>query len=312
MKAPAIARNRGVAGRGAWGRRAVLALPFAWLLAFFLVPFLIVATISLATPRVGIPPYVPVFDWSGGHLWPSIHADLSTFSLLFQDELYVGAYLESLKIAGISTLLCLLIGYPMALGITRAAPNRRGPLLMLVILPFWTSFLIRVYAWMGILKDEGLLNSLLQWLGVIHHPLVILNTDIAIYIGIVYSYLPFMILPLYATLERQDPALLEAAADLGARPWRAFLSVTLPLSLPGIVAGTLVVFIPAVGEYVIPDLLGGGETNMLGKALWDVFAMSRDWPTASALAVAMLAALVLPLALLSRFQSRMEPAEDGK
>ncbi len=294
-----------------WGRRAVLTLPFVWLLAFFLLPFIIVAAISLAESRVGIPPYVPLFDWTQGGVWPASHASLDNFVQLFQDDLYVDAYLHSLSVAGISTAICLLIGYPMALAIARAAPARRGPLLMLVVLPFWTSFLIRVYAWMGILKDEGLLNSLLQGLGLIDQPLVILNTDLAIYIGIVYSYLPFMILPLYATLERQDPALLEAAADLGARPWRAFLSVTLPLSLPGIVAGTLVVFIPAVGEYVIPDLLGGSGSNMLGKALWDVFAMSRDWPTAAALAVAMLAALVLPLGLLNRLQRRLEPAEEG-
>ncbi len=297
--------------RAAWGRRAVLALPFLWLLAFFLVPFLIVAAISLAEQRIGIPPYVPLLDWSGAGVWPVLHASFTNFVQLFQDDLYVDAYLHSIKIAGVSTLLCLALGYPMALAIARARPSRRGPLLMLVILPFWTSFLIRVYAWMGILKDEGLLNGLLQWLGLIHQPLVILNTDLAIYVGIVYSYLPFMILPLYATLERHDPALLEAAADLGARPFRAFLSVTLPLSLPGIVAGTLVVFIPAVGEYVIPDLLGGSASNMLGKDLWDVFAMSRDWPTAAALAVAMLTALVLPLGLLSRLQRRFEPAEEG-
>ena len=290
------------------GRLLVLALPFAWLALFFLVPFALVVSISLTEPRVGIPPYEPLLVWGEGIL-PHVQASLDNYALLFSDSLYVGAYFQSIKIAGISTLLCLLLGYPMALAIARAVPERRGTLLMLVILPFWTSFLIRVYAWMGILKDQGLLNSLLQALGIIDAPLVILNTDIAVYVGIVYSYLPFMILPLYATLERQDISLLEAAADLGARPWRAFLSVTLPLSFPGIVAGTLLVFIPAVGEYVIPDLLGGSDTNMLGKALWDVFALNRDWPSASALAVAMLMGLALPLALLQRLQKRMEVGE---
>ena len=291
----------------AWGRRLVLALPFGWMSLFFLVPLLIVAAISLAEPRIGIPPYEPLWDWGGGGL-PQFKGSLANFALLFSDDLYVSAFFQSLKIAGLSTLCCLLIGYPMALAIARAPESRRGPLLMLVILPFWTSFLIRVYAWMGILKDEGLLNLALQWLGVIQQPLVILNTDLAVYIGIVYSYLPYMILPLVGVLERQDPALLEAAADLGARPFKAFLAVTLPLSLPGIVAGSLLVFIPAVGEYVIPDLLGGGDTNMLGKALWDIFALNRDWPTASALAVALLGALVLPLALVQHLQRRMESA----
>ncbi|MGE4280092.1 MAG: ABC transporter permease, partial [Magnetospirillum sp.] len=219
---------------------------------------------------------------------------------------YVDAYIQSLTIAGISTLLCLLIGYPMALGIARAPEKSRGPLLLLVIVPFWTSFLIRVYAWMTILRDEGVLNHALMGLGLIDEPLVILNTDWAVYIGIVYSYLPFMVLPLYATLEKLDTTLLEAAADLGARPIRAFVSVTLPLSVPGIVAGSLLVFVPAVGEYVIPNLLGGGDTQMLGKALWDVFAQTRDWPSAAALAVAMLVALVIPIALFQRIQTRME------
>ncbi len=286
-----------------WGARLVVALPFLWLALFFLAPFLIVAAISLSHARIGIPPYEPVVVWR--HHWPAANITFNNFARLFRDDLYVAAYFGSLKIAAISTLLCLGLGYPMALAIARARPDRRNLLLMLVILPFWTSFLIRVYAWMGILKDQGLLNLLLKSLGIIHHSLVILDTPTAVYIGIVYSYLPFMILPLYATLERQDPALLEAAADLGARPWRTFLSVTLPLSFPGIVAGCLLVFIPAVGEYVIPDLLGGSGSNMLGKALWDVFALDRDWPTASALAVALLVALIVPLALLQRVQRRL-------
>jgi putrescine transport system permease protein len=296
-------------GRGRWGRRAVLGVPFAWLLVFFLVPLLIVAKISISEMRIGVPPYEPLLEFADG-AFVGIRATVNNFVLLFEDDLYVGAYFQSLTIAGLSTLMCLLIGYPMALAIARAEPTRRGPLLLLVILPFWTSFLIRVYAWMGILKDEGLLNGFLLWLGVIDQPLVILNTDIAVYIGIVYSYLPFMVLPLYATLEKLDPSLLEAAADLGARPIRAFLSVTLPLSLPGIVAGSLLVFVPAVGEYVIPDLLGGGDTQMLGKALWDMFALNRDWPSAAALAVAMLAALAVPIALFQRWQSKLDAGED--
>ena len=291
--------------KAAWGRRAVLGVPFAWLALFFLLPFLIVVKISLSEPRIGVPPYEPLIGVAEDGA-ARLTATLNNFALLFQDDLYVEAYLQSLWMAGASTLLCLLIGYPMALAIARARRDRRGPLLMLVILPFWTSFLIRVYAWMGILKEEGLLNHVLMAVGVISEPLVILNTSVAVYIGIVYSYLPFMVLPLYATLEKLDPTLLEAAADLGARPLRAFLSVTLPLSVPGIVAGSLLVFIPAVGEYVIPDLLGGGDTNMLGKALWDVFALTRDWPGAAALAVAMLAALVVPIAIFQRLQSRLE------
>jgi putrescine transport system permease protein len=295
--------------RRRWGRRAVLGIPFAWLLVFFLVPLLIVAKISISEIRSGIPPYEPLVEFADGAV-VALRVTFTNFILLFQDDLYVGAYFQSLWIAGISTLACLLIGYPMALAIARARPDRRGPLLMLVILPFWTSFLIRVYAWMGILRDEGLLNGVLMGLGVISEPLVILNTDTAVYIGIVYSYLPFMVLPLYATLEKQDPALLEAAADLGAKPLRAFWSVTLPLSVPGIVAGSLLVFVPAVGEYVIPDLLGGGDTQMLGKVLWDVFALNRDWPSAAALAMAMLLALAIPIALFQRLQSRLEHGDD--
>ena len=292
-----------------WGRRLVLAVPYLWLLVFFLAPLLIVGKISFSESRIGIPPYEPLLDWAEEG-FAIIRATLQNYVLLFQDDLYVEAYVQSLTIAGISTLLCLLIGYPMALGIARAPEKSRGPLLLLVIVPFWTSFLIRVYSWMTILRDEGVLNHALMGLGVIDEPLVILNTDWAVYIGIVYSYLPFMVLPLYATLEKLDPTLLEAAADLGAKPIRAFWSVTLPLSLPGIVAGSLLVFVPAVGEYVIPNLLGGGDTQMLGKALWDVFAQTRDWPSAAALAVAMLVALVIPIALFQRIQTRME--EEGE
>jgi putrescine transport system permease protein len=292
-----------------WGRRLVLGIPYVWLVAFFLAPLLIVGKISISEIAQAVPPYEPLLEFAEGAL-VAVHATFTNFTLLFEDSLYVSAYFQSLTIAGVSTIFCLLIGYPMALAIARAREDRRGPLLLLVILPFWTSFLIRVYAWMGILKDEGLLNGLLLWLGIINEPLVLLNTDMAVYIGIIYSYLPFMVLPLYATLEKQDPALLEAAADLGAKPLRAFWSVTLPLSVPGIVAGSMLVFVPAVGEYVIPDLLGGGDTQMLGKALWDMFALNRDWPSAAALAVSMLAALALPMAIFQRLQSRLEDASD--
>ncbi|CDK99076.1 Putrescine transport system permease protein potH [Magnetospirillum gryphiswaldense MSR-1 v2] len=291
------------------GRRLVLAVPYVWLLVFFLAPLLIVGKISLSESRLGIPPYEPLIDWAESGL-AMVKASFNNYALLFEDDLYVQAYIQSLTIAGISTILCLLIGYPMALGIARAPEKARGPLLLLVIVPFWTSFLIRVYSWMSILRDEGILNHALMGLGLIDEPLVILNTDWAVYVGIVYSYLPFMVLPLYATLEKLDPSLLEAAADLGARPIRAFIAVTLPLSLPGIVAGSLLVFVPAVGEYVIPNLLGGGDTQMLGKALWDVFAQTRDWPSAAALAVAMLVALVIPIALFQRLQTRLEEQEN--
>jgi putrescine transport system permease protein len=216
------------------------------------------------------------------------------------------SYLKSLKIAGISTLVCLLLGYPMAYAIARTRNTLRNFLLMLVILPFWTSFLIRVYAWIGILKSNGLLNNLLLSLGVINHPLPLLHTDFAVYLGIVYSYLPFMVLPLYATLSRMDLTLLEAAADLGCRPWKAFLRITLPLSLPGIIAGCMLVFIPAVGEFVIPDLLGGPDSLMIGKVLWTEFFSNRDWPAASAVAVVMLVLLVVPLALFQHAQEKSE------
>ncbi len=280
-----------------------------WLLLFFLAPLLIIVKMSFSEGRdSGIPPYEPVFGVVDGI--PTFNATLNSFKMLFQDGLYVSDYFQSLQIAGISTLICLLIGYPMALAIARSPARWRVPLLLLVILPFWTSFLVRIYALMGLLREEGLLNSFLVSIGVISKPLIILNTDIAIYIGIVYSYLPFMVLPLYATLEKLDPSLLEAAADLGARPLRAFLSVTLPLSLPGIAAGGLLVFVPAVGEYVIPSLMGGGETTMLGKSLWDMFALNRDWPGAAALAVGMLAGLAIPIALFQRWQANLEKTED--
>ena len=279
-------------------RRAVLALPYAWLVLFFLVPFLISLKISVAESVIGIPPYSALIDTAGG----SWRLDLSgeSYRRLFTDDLYAVAYLNAIKFAAVSTVFCLLLGYPLAYGIVRAPRRFRSLLLLLVILPFWTSFLIRVYAWIGLLKENGLINNALLTLGVIHQPLLLLNNAFAVYVGIVYSYLPFMVLPLYAQLEKLDPALLEAAADLGCRPWQAFLRVTLPLSMPGIAAGALLVFIPAVGEFVIPSLLGGPDTLMIGKVLWDEFFANHDWPMASAVAVAMLVLLLLPMGFIRR------------
>lgn len=287
------------------GRRLALAVPFLWLLLFFLVPFLIVLKISLSEGTLGAPPYLPILgrDEEGAL---RLTFSLAGWSLLVEDALYRDALLSSLRIAAVSTLLCLLLGYPMAYGIARAQGRRRTILLMLVVLPFWTSFLIRVYAWTGILRTNGLLNGALLWLGVIDRPLALLNTDFAVLLGIVYSYLPFMILPLYAALERLDRTLLEAAADLGCRPWQAFLRVTLPLSLPGVLAGSMLVFIPAVGEFVIPELLGGPDTLMIGKVLWTEFSANNDWPLASAIAVALLLVLVLPILLFQRIGRREE------
>jgi putrescine transport system permease protein len=225
------------------------------------------------------------------------------YRFLLSDSLYVQTWLYSIKVAAISTLLCLLIGYPMALGIARAPPGQRNVLLMLVILPFWTSFLLRVYAWMGLLRNNGVINNFLMSMGVIDQPIQMMQTDFAVYLGIVYSYLPFMILPLYTNLEKHDPSLLEAAADLGARPVRAFLRVTLPLSRPGIAAGSLLVFIPAVGEYVIPTLLGRPDQLMIGRVLSDEFFSNRDWPVASAVAIFMLLLLLIPIMLLQRTQA---------
>ena len=297
------------------GRRIVIWLPYLWLLLFFLLPFAIVLKISFSGAAIAMPPYTPLADFDGERL----DLSLNLYNYLFLtgdlleaglgDDLYLRAYLNSIKIAGVSTVLCLLIGYPMAYAIARADPAWRVSLLMLVILPFWTSFLIRVYAWIGILKNNGILNNWLIGLGIIDEPMVMLNTDIAVYIGIVYSYLPFMILPLYANLEKMDLSLLEAATDLGCRPFKAFLTITLPLSLPGIVAGSLLVFIPAVGEFVIPDLLGGADTLMIGKVLWNEFFANRDWPLASAVAITMLIVLVVPIMGLQHFSDRR--AENG-
>lgn len=284
--------------------RLALLLPYGWLVLFLLVPFLVVVGVSLSTKELGTPPFVPPVAFDGPVL--RLQPDLGNYAFLLDDPLYVLAYLNSLKVALIATLACLVLGYPVAYGIARAPERWRPVLLTAVILPFWTSFLIRVYAWIGILAPNGLLNNLLIWAGLIDEPLVLLSTEPAVILGIVYSYLPFMILPLYATLERMDPALLEAASDLGCRPTGAFLRVTLPLSIPGMLAGSLLVFVPAVGEFVIPDLLGGADTLMIGKVVWDEFFGNTDWPVASAVAAALLVVLILPILWLQRLQG------DGK
>lgn len=292
--------------------RLVIIIPYAWLLFFFLIPFFIVFRISLSQTAVAMPPYMPVFDLAGG--LSGIIEKLGEFSLdnyvwLTEDVLYFNAYVSSVVIAAISTFLTLLIGYPIAYGMAKAPRSLRPTLLMMVILPFWTSFLIRVYAWIAILKPEGLLNQFLSTVGLIDQPLIILNTNLAIYIGIVYSYLPFMVLPIYSALDKMDHSLTEAAQDLGCTPAAAFWRVTFPLSLPGVVAGCLLVFIPAVGEFVIPDLLGGSETLMIGKTLWSEFNSNRDWPVSSAVAIILLMILVIPIVYFQNIQAKADGEE---
>jgi putrescine transport system permease protein len=284
------------------GRHAVIGVPFFWLFLFFLLPFFIVLKISFAEADVAIPPYTEIYSWADNQL--SILLNLGNYVLLGEDELYLSAYLGSLKMAFISTLLCLLLGYPMAYAIARASKEAQTVLLLLIMMPTWTAILIRVYAWMGILSNNGLLNGFLQGMGLIDQPLQILNTNLAVYIGIVYSYLPFMILPLYANLVKHDMSLLEAASDLGSSNINNFWKITVPLSKNGIIAGSMLVFIPAVGEFVIPELLGGPETLMIGKVLWQEFFNNRDWPVASALAVIMLAILMGPIIWFNRNQAK--------
>jgi putrescine transport system permease protein len=288
-----------------WQRIGVL-IPYAWLLLFFLAPFLVILKISVADPIVAQPPFTPLLDTSADGAM-ALHATLENYRFVLLDDLYRLTYLSSVRLAALSTLLCLLIGYPMAYGIARSRPSTRRILLMLVILPFWVSFLLRVYAWMGLLSGRGLVNTLLLATGVVDEPLDILYTEPAVFLGMVYSYLPFMILPLYANLERLDLDLLEAASDLGGRPWQVFLDVTLPLSIPGVMAGCLLVFIPAMGEYVIPALLGGEDTLMIGRVVYDEFFLNRDWPVAATVAVLLLGLLVVPMALFQRTQGD----EDG-
>jgi putrescine transport system permease protein len=295
----------GFARFGITGKRVVIGIPLVWLSIFFLAPFLIVLKISFATQIIGIPPFSPLFDWSAG-LFPSLHLDFSNYTYLFSDDLYIVAYLNSVKIAFFSTCLCTLIAYPVAYGVARAPETWRNPLLLLIVLPFWTSLLLRVYAWIGLLKNNGIINNFLISLGVISDPLPMMNNAFSVYVGIVYSYLPFMLLPLYASLARLDLTLLEAAADLGASRSRAFLSVTLPLSLPGVIAGAMLVFIPAIGEFVIPSLLGGPSTTMIGRVIWDEFFENQAWPVASAVAIALMLFLVVPIMIFQYYQARSE------
>lgn len=298
-------RNGRGRARPSLGRVLLVAVPFAWLAAFFFFPFLIVLKLSLSETALAQPPFLPIVEWveEAGDLYLAIRLRVQNYLTLLSDGLYLAAFASSLRIAATATLSTLLVAFPIALGMARCRPQVRPFLLLAVMLPFWTSFLIRVYAWMGILRNDGLLNALLLWLGLIDYPLVILNTEAAVLIGIVYSYLPFMILPIFANLEKHDPSLLEAAVDLGCRPWKAFWRITVPLARPGILAGCFLVFIPAVGEFVIPDLLGGADTLMIGRTLWLEFFTNRDWPLASAVAILMLLVLVVPIVLFQRQQA---------
>lgn len=286
------------------GRKLVIALPYIWLILLFLLPFLIVFKISLAEMARAIPPYTELMEWADGQL--SITLNLGNFLQLTDDPLYFDAYLQSLQVAAISTICCLLIGYPLAWAVAHSKPSTRNILLLLVILPSWTSFLIRVYAWMGILKNNGVLNNFLLWLGIIDQPLTILHTNFAVYIGIVYAYVPFMVLPIYTALIRIDYSLVEAALDLGARPLKTFFTVIVPLTKGGIIAGSMLVFIPAVGEFVIPELLGGPDSIMIGRVLWQEFFNNRDWPVASAVAIVMLLLLIMPIMWFHKHQQKSE------
>ncbi len=290
-----------------WSTQLVVVLPYLWLAIFFLAPFVIVLKISLSQTALAQPPYLPLLDVAAG--WAGLmeftrQLSVDSFRLLISDQIYLLSYLKSLQVSAISTILLLAIGYPIAYGMARASRTWQPPLVMAVVLPFWTSFLIRIYAWINILQRDGPLNDVLMRLHVIDAPAAWLSSDTAIYIGVVYSYLPFMVLPLYATLEKMDETLLEAAADLGCPRWKAFWLVTVPLSLPGVAAGALLCFIPIVGEFVIPDLLGGSETLMIGQALWTEFFSNRDWPVASAIAVALLGLLLVPILFYERLQQR--------
>ena len=293
--------------RKSFGDRLIVLVPYLWVVLFFLLPFLIVFRISLSQTAIAQPPYTPLFDLAAGldglrDFFVGLSFD--NYATLASDAIYVSSYFRSMEIAAIATALLLLIGYPIAYGISRAPAKAQAVLVMLIVLPFWTSFLIRVYAWMTILQRDGLLNQALLALGIVDAPPVWIATDTAIFIGIVYTYLPFMVLPIYATLERMDETLLEAAADLGCPRWKAFWLVTVPLALPGVIAGAILCFIPIVGEFVIPDLLGGSGALMIGQTLWTEFFSNRDWPAASAVAVVLLALLIAPLVLYQHVQAR--------
>ncbi len=288
--------------QAAW-ESVVVGIPYVWLFIFFLVPFLIVLKISFAELIIASPPVTSLINWADDGSMV-IRLAFDNYLYLFEDDLYVKTYLNSLKISTTSTILCLLIGYPIAYGIAQSSTTTRNILLLLVILPFWTSFLLRVYAWMGLLADQGTINNLLMWLGVIDSPIRMLYNEFAVYVGIVYTYVPFMILPLYASIEKLDITLHEAAADLGARPWVVFMTITLPATLPGIIAGSLLVFIPATGEFVIPDLLGGGNVQMIGRLLYNEFNSNQDWPVAAAVAIVLLLVLVIPMMIYQYYQGK--------
>lgn len=288
--------------RGVYGRKLVIALPYLWLICLFLLPFLTVFKISLAEMARAIPPFTDLMTWADDKL--DIALNFANYFQLFDDPLYIDAYLQSLQIAAVSTICCLVIGYPLAWAVAHSSSSTRNILLLLVILPSWTSFLIRVYAWMGILKENGVLNNVLLWLGIIDHPLIILHTNTAVYIGVVYSYLPFMVLPIYTALTRIDYSQVEAALDLGARPMKTFFKIIVPLTKGGIIAGSMLVFIPAVGEFVIPELLGGPDSIMIGRVLWQEFFNNRDWPVASAVAILMLLLLIVPIMLFHKYQNK--------
>lgn len=290
------------------GRSLIIAAPFAWLFVFLFIPFLLVFKISFADLQFGVPPYTPLIEFKDETLNWVLH--LRGYLLLFSDNLYLATYLSSVKMALVTTVLCVLIGYPMAYYIARSNPNTRNYLLLAVILPFWTSLLLRVYAWVGILRNDGILNSLLMWAGITDTPLEIYRTDLAVYIGLVYAYLPFFILPLYASLVKLDTRLLEAAYDLGARPFTAFRQITLPLSMPGVISGSMLVFIPAVGEYVVPEMLGGANTLMMGRVMWNEFFNNADWPMAAAVTCVMVLLLIVPLIFFQYSQVKHLHAEN--
>ncbi len=297
---------------GIWGRFALIGVPYVWLLLFFLIPFVIVATVSLSEITVAVPPDLPVIEWGrgGAGLWEAVqHWSLSNYSKLVDETLYWQVYLSSLRIAFISTLLTVLVGFPIAYAMARAPRSWQPILVMMVILPFWTSYLIRAYAWIGILRTDGLLNQALMSVGLINEPLLLLNTSSTVYIGVIYTYLPFMVLPLYSALERLDTTLTEAAEDLGCPPWQTFWYVTVPLAKPGLIAGCLLVFIPVMGEFIIPDLLGGSSTQMIGQILWAEFFSHRDWPIASVIAIVLLAVLIIPILLFQRHETRRSEEE---
>lgn len=293
-------------------RTLLIAVPFAWLLIFFAVPFFVAVKISLSQSATAIPPYLPSFDLSEG--WAAFRAALSQLSFenyrfLSTDSLYIDAYVSSLGVALRTTVVCLALAYPIAYAVAKASPRAQIALVLLLIMPMWTSFLVRIYAWIGILSNEGLLNHLLMWLGVVDTPLRILNTPFAVYLGIVYAYMPFMIFPIYASLQKLDVSLTEAAQDLGCSRIKAFWLITVPLSMPGVIAGCFLIFIPAIGEYVIPTLLGGASTLMIGQVLFDEFFSNRDWPVAAAVAVLLLLILVVPIVLFQRNQEHQREKE---